>query len=113
MAGLGGQHHRNIHKGSSFSIWLVYTLVTPPFKGKTEALQNAKGAITIFVVQEILSLFYPEIIGTFDIGDILYYLLGAWIIFEGDVKQRNEEPFHAYQLKYGSATAYSDESHSS
>ena len=69
-----------------FSILLVYTLVTPPFKGRNEALQNAKGAITIFVVQEILSLFYPEIIGTFDIGDILIYLLGAWIIFEGDVK---------------------------
>ncbi len=29
-----------------FSIWLVYTLVTPPFKGRNEALQNAKGAIT-------------------------------------------------------------------
>jgi hypothetical protein len=69
------------------SFIIVYLIFS---KRSMSYLESRNIAIWIFLIystQEILSYFFP-FVGTFDLKDLLYYLIGLIIVFYFDIRKK-------------------------
>lgn len=74
------------------SIIIVYFLFTPPMKTQVQAKKNAFLILFVYLSQEIYCYFFPGFVGTFDVKDLIYYVVGFILIFYFDAKGRSSFP---------------------
>jgi O-antigen ligase len=89
---------QNIHKffdlgladsaSGMLSFMMVYFFLSQDKTNRREALELSLSILCLYLLQEILSYFFPGRIGTFDWKDLVYYSFAFIIIYFFDVKGR-------------------------
>jgi hypothetical protein len=74
---------------STISFISIYLILTPPRIKKSKAIENAISILFIYIGQEIFCFFFPSLIGTFDVKDIVYCLFGCFYIYHCDILKRH------------------------
>ncbi len=70
------------------SLVLVYFVFTPPIINQYKAKENVLMILFVYLSQEIFCYFFPGLIGSFDVKDLVYYIFGFILVYCINVRSR-------------------------
>ncbi len=70
------------------SLLIVYLFFNKPAKSQSPSLKSALLILTIYLSQELFCLLVPGIIGAFDYKDLIFYIIGFFLIYLLDIRKK-------------------------